>query len=1014
MAYPLVLDFCLRAAGIVTAGMGLLTLLGWVLKLPLLASFGKDLIPMAPSTAVLFLLYGAAICLRARMPLRQSAFRISMAMVGLGTMVALLLFTLGCLNIHWEIEHLGLNIIHTAGKTLIGHMSPVTAFGFLLASLSFLASLSTSTTRPWRIVLAFGAAGLLAGTSFIFLLAYIYGTPLLYGGTLLPPSLNSVLTFVILGLALMALAGWMAGLSGGWSGDGSRTAIAFALIFILLAAGIVTVGYRSYRHFEQNSYSAAGRQLAAIADLKVNELVEWRKERLADGAIMFKNSAFTALVRRFFEQPEDADAQRQLRVWIDKYRVDGGYDRIRLLDTQCLPRMSSPAGNLPPMSSTIQKNLPEILRSGRVTFQDFYRNNYDQRVYLTVMTPVVDESDTNHPLGVFDLRIDPETYLYPFIKRWPVPSETAETLLVRRDGNDALFLNELKFQTNAALNLRIPLDITNNPAVKAVLGQEGIVEGVDYRGDSVLAALKAVPNSPWFLVARMDTAEVFAPMRSHLWQMIVMIGVLILGSAASVGLVWRQQQARFYRAQYESAEAVRRAETKFHTLYDSTRDAVMLLDTKGFFDCNPATLTVFGCANQEEFCSKHPSDVSPPMQPDGTDSLTLANQRIATALEKGSNQFEWMHKRVNTGETFPAEVLLSAMELDGKPVLQAVVRDITRRKRAEEALQASEVRFRTLIEKSPVAISISRAGKTIYVSQKFLDLYGFQSVDELAGQPVTDQWAPEFREPIMERAQRRARGEPVLSDYEGMGLRKDGSQFPVHISVALVELPDGPAFMAFLTNITERKRAEEKLRQLSRAVEQSPASIVITNPAGDIEYANPKFVEVTGYTLAEALGKNPRILKSGEKGPEAYRELWETISAGKEWRGEFHNKKKNGELYWESASISPIRDLAGCVTHYVAVKEDITARKQTEAERDKLIQDLQEALASVKSLSGLLPICSGCKKIRDDKGYWSQVDSYIQKHSDATFTHSLCPDCIKKWYPELAEDGLDDPSKKTT
>ena len=405
----------------------------------------------------------------------------------------------------------------------------------------------------------------------------------------------------------------------------------------------------------------------------------------------------------------------------------------------------------------------------------------------------------------------------------------------------------------------------------------------------VLAALKAVPDSPWFLVARMDTAEVFAPMRDHLWQMVVMICVLLLGSAAGVGLVWRQQRARFYRAQYESAEALRRSETKFHTLYDSTRDAVMLLDTKGFFDCNPATLAMFGCASREEFCSKHPADVSPPMQPDGTDSLTLANQRIATALEKGSDQFEWMHKRVDTGETFPAEVLLSAMELDGKPVLQAVVRDIT-----------------------------------------------------------------------------------------------------------------------------ERKRTEEKLRQLSRAVEQSPASIVITNPAGDIEYVNPKFIEVTGYTLAEVLGKNPRVLKSGEKSPEAYRELWETITAGKEWSGEFHNKKKNGELYWESASISPIRDPAGRVTHYVAVKEDITARKQTEAERDKLIQDLQEALANVKSLSGLLPICAGCKKIRDDKGYWSQVESYIQKHSDATFTHGMCPDCIKKWYPELAKDGLDDSSKKTT
>jgi PAS domain S-box-containing protein len=136
----------------------------------------------------------------------------------------------------------------------------------------------------------------------------------------------------------------------------------------------------------------------------------------------------------------------------------------------------------------------------------------------------------------------------------------------------------------------------------------------------------------------------------------------------------------------QAEEALSRSETKFRTLYDSTRDAVMLLDERGFFDCNQATLAVFGCATREEFCSKHPADLSPPAQPDGTDSRTLAGRRIATALEKGSHHFEWVHTRADTGETFPAEVLLSAMELDGKQVLQAVVRDITERKRMEARL----------------------------------------------------------------------------------------------------------------------------------------------------------------------------------------------------------------------------------------------------------------------------------------------------------------------------------------
>jgi len=136
-------------------------------------------------------------------------------------------------------------------------------------------------------------------------------------------------------------------------------------------------------------------------------------------------------------------------------------------------------------------------------------------------------------------------------------------------------------------------------------------------------------------------------------------------------------------------------------------------------------------------------------------------------------------------------------------------------------------------------------------------------------------------------------------------------------------------YVVMASDITESKRAEDERRWLSKAVEQSPASVVITDLRGDIEYVNPKFTAVTGYSLDEVRGKNPRILKSGETPAEGYQELWETIQTG-EWRGEFHNKKKNGELYWESASICPIRDALGRPAHFIAVKEDITERKRME------------------------------------------------------------------------------------
>lgn len=144
--------------------------------------------------------------------------------------------------------------------------------------------------------------------------------------------------------------------------------------------------------------------------------------------------------------------------------------------------------------------------------------------------------------------------------------------------------------------------------------------------------------------------------------------------------------------------------------------------------------------------------------------------------------------------------------------------------------------------------------------------------------------------------------------------------------------PDGrrKAMVIIGRDISARKKNEESIHKLSQAVEQSPITIVITDTQGNIEFVNPEFTRHTGYTFAEALGKNPRILKSGETPPEAYTQLWQTISAGKKWEGEFYNKKKNGDHFIEHAIISPIFNLSGEITHYMAIKDDITARKQSE------------------------------------------------------------------------------------
>ncbi|MBM4053741.1 MAG: PAS domain S-box protein [Planctomycetes bacterium] len=157
-----------------------------------------------------------------------------------------------------------------------------------------------------------------------------------------------------------------------------------------------------------------------------------------------------------------------------------------------------------------------------------------------------------------------------------------------------------------------------------------------------------------------------------------------------------------------------------------------------------------------------------------------------------------------------------------------------------------------------------------------------------------------------------------------------------------------------LGNIIKYKQMEEKLRKLSQAVEQSISSIVITDTKGNIEYVNPKFTEITGYAYEEVMGENPRILKSGKTSPEEYKELWDLITSGKSWQGEFYNKKKNGEYYWELAQITPMKDKKGNITNFMAIKEDITDIKRSQSEREELKEQLYHAqkLDSIGRLAG--------------------------------------------------------------
>jgi PAS domain S-box-containing protein len=807
------LVFVAPAAGVVAAAIGLLALLGWFFKLPLLTSVEAGWIPMAPSTAVLFLLYGGAVCLRARCRADLRANQVSLAMVGLGMLVALLLFTLASMNIHWEVEHIGLNITHKPGEMLIGHMSPVNALCFVIAGLSFLASFSQDKVPFWRSALALGAAGLLLGSCFVFLLAYLFGAPLLYGGAFIPPAFNSILALISLGFALLALASRSSGAWGGSPDGGNGTAFLFIMIFAIVAAGIVTGGYRYYRNYEQHFFSETGSQLSAIADLKVDQLVQYRKERLGDANVFYNNFAFSEEVRQFLGQPASADARRRLQAWLGRFQAYYEYTRIYLLDVQGNERLAVP-DRPGPLHEHLATDAAAVLKSRQVTLLDFNRDAPGLPVELEILVPIYDQSDTNRPLGVLGLRIDPRTRLYPFINRWPVPSATAETLLVRREGNEVVFLNDLRFQTNTALNLRISLANTNVPAVKAVLGQAGVVEGEDYRGVPVIADLRAVPGSPWFLVAREDVSEVFAPARERFWQVVSMLGVLLLAAGAGLGLVWRQLRVRFYREKFE-AEADR---ARLGAIVESSHDAIIGKSLDGVITSwNLGAEKIYGYT-AAEIIGKSIAMLIPPGHLEDF-------ARLMEKLKRGEPVVSQETERVRKGgeHIFVSLTLSPVKDELGKIVgASAIGCDITEQKRLQDALRRSGEEFRELFDNAPIGFhELDTEGRLTRINNTELQILGY-TAGELVGQFV---WKLSADEELSRRATFAKLGGEALSPhgFERVLRRKDGSSVPVLIHDRLLKRADGAIIGIHSTveDITERKRAEEKLQSALAELERS-------------------------------------------------------------------------------------------------------------------------------------------------------------------------------------------------
>jgi PAS domain S-box-containing protein len=392
---------------------------------------------------------------------------------------------------------------------------------------------------------------------------------------------------------------------------------------------------------------------------------------------------------------------------------------------------------------------------------------------------------------------------------------------------------------------------------------------------------------------------------------------LLEEAAGDVGFALRvfARDAERRRAQ----EALREREEIFSSIVGHAMDAMVVFDQAGrVVEFNRAAHEMLGYT-REEFARFSIRDFN--AQQDEQE----IQGHIGRLMQTGRLEFETLHQHKD-GSTRTVQVRASVLQIRGASYISGAWTDITRQKRAEAELRASEERHRALYESMDIGVVYQDAAGAITAANHAAQLILGLTLDQMQGRTSLDaDWGtcredgtayPGHEHPAMVALRTGMRINGVI-----MGIRSGAGAGLRWLSVDAVPETrpgEGRPYRVFtlFTDITQRLRTEEEMRQLSAAVEQNPASVVITDLSGAIQYVNPRFTEFTGYSLAEVKGRNPRVLKSGLTPPETYQDLWRTIAGGRVWRGELVNRKKNGEIFTELVVITPVRDAYGNLHRY--------------------------------------------------------------------------------------------------
>ncbi|MBF0528394.1 MAG: PAS domain S-box protein [Deltaproteobacteria bacterium] len=467
--------------------------------------------------------------------------------------------------------------------------------------------------------------------------------------------------------------------------------------------------------------------------------------------------------------------------------------------------------------------------------------------------------------------------------------------------------------------------------------------------------------------------------------------------------------AKADEARRKAEEKLRESEERFRRLAENAQDMIyrMSLPDGNYEYVNPASIDLLGYTPEEIY--EKPMYVQQAIHPDWVDYFKEQWANLLSGNMLPFYEFQAFHKSGEERWFHQRNVLVRGE--NGQPVaIEAIVSDITERKRTEEALRVERQRLANVIAGTNVGFMEwhVQTGETVF-NELFAEILGY-TLEELA--PVSVQtWRdlthPDDLKKAFEILQKHFAGELNYYDFECRMKHKNGSWVWVHNRAKVIQrTADGkPLVMAGTqTDITARKQTEETLHLFKSVIEHSEEAVGISDPRGRLVYINPAHEKLFGRSLKETQKVNYREYYPPESLALLADKVTPLLQSGKSWEGEIYAYDKSGRLFplWERADI--IRDSEGRIQYTFGLMHDITERKKEEKEKELLIENLQKALNEVKILQGFIPICAWCKNIRNDKGYWEKIEKYVAERSQAKFSHGICPDCAKKFYPEYYKD----------